>query len=438
MLTFTIGCNTMLASTTWGGISIGCLLMVLTYGLGGISGAFFNPAICVASWMHSSMGGCGIASGTLVKYSLVQVLGAILGSVGASLMCHGSMDLTPSLGFGWFRAGLCELLYTFMLCFVALAMRVRKEEERIHHFGIATGFVMIAGLYGGGAISHGYFNPAVVLGLDVPKLFSGGFGWSLIYIVFQMVGAVLAVLLFRVVRPEEFNRSKRGPVPELASELIGPFMIVLTLGLNIMGKSPATGFAVAASLISMTYALSGVSGAHFNPAVTLAVMVSGRELSDAPPKTVLQVFSSMFLQIAGGVLGAMLYTFIYFGGSFRLGPGSQPANWAVVNFAEFFFTFLLCYVFLCLTVSQTTRSGTVYGLAIGSCLTVGMNSVGAISGGALNPAVAIGIAASHRFSEGSLYAAGVYSLTHLVAGVFGAIVFKATHNGVDSETKGEH
>lgn len=183
---------------------------VLTYGLGGISGAFFNPAICVASWMHSSMGGCGIASGTLVKYSLVQVLGAILGSVGASLMCHGSMDLTPSLGFGWFRAGLCELLYTFMLCFVALAMRVRKEEERIHHFGIATGFVMIAGLYGGGAISHGYFNPAVVLGLDVPKLFSGGFGWSLIYIVFQMVGAVLAVLLFRVVRPEDCGAAMNG------------------------------------------------------------------------------------------------------------------------------------------------------------------------------------------------------------------------------------
>jgi aquaporin Z len=59
--------------------------------------------------------------------------------------------------------------------------------------------------------------------------------------------------------------------------------------------------------------------------------------------------------------------------------------------AEFLFTFALCYVVLNVATAQGTSGNSFYGLAIGFTVMVGAYSVGAISGGAFNPAVAVGI-----------------------------------------------
>merc|ERR1719272_2254669 len=170
---------------------------------------------------------------------------------------------------------MCEVLYTFMLCFVVLNVAVSKKHAGNNQFyGLAIGFCVIAGAYGAGAVSGGCFNPAVAFGIDVSSAMRG-FGWCFAYLAFEMIGAALAAVLFAVVRPGDFDRGdEESLVPRLTSEFLGTFVLVLTVGLNVLGKSPAGAFSIAAALTSMIYALGDVSGAHFNPAVTVAVVCS--------------------------------------------------------------------------------------------------------------------------------------------------------------------
>merc|ERR1719189_1637230 len=221
-----------------------------------------------------------------------------------------------------------------------------------------------------------------------------GFGWCLAYAICEFCGAVAAALLFKIVRPQEFNAEK-SPLADVVSELLGTFILVLTVGLNVLAKSPAGAFSIAASLMCMIYALGNVSGAHFNPAVTVAIFTSGRCKALSP------VVAGKFVaaQLAGGFIAALTYSSIYKGDSFPLGPGAGY-SWTQVAVAEVLFTFLLCYAVLCVAVSEMTKSVAMFALVIGSCVTVGGNAIGAISGGSLNPAVSVGISMGHIIMAG--------------------------------------
>merc|ERR1719191_145039 len=131
-------------------------------------------------------------------------------------------------------------------------------------------------------------------------------------------------------------------------------------------------------------------------------------------------------QIAGGVAAAFTYALIYSGHTFALGP--QPGyKWAQVAVAETIFTFILCYVVLCTAVINKTKSDNLFGLAIGSCVTVGGFAIGSISGGSLNPAVSIGIAASQIMNGGMFYKALIYSAFEFIGGGVAAAIASVTH-----------
>merc|ERR1719158_457258 len=118
------------------------------------------------------------------------------------------MDLGPSKGFGWLELGVVEALYTCMLCFVVLNCAASKKnnppDNGNQFYGLAIGFVIVAGGYAGGPISGGAFNPAVAFGIDVSSA-GLGFGWCFAYLGYEMIGAGLAAILFRFIRPEEFG-----------------------------------------------------------------------------------------------------------------------------------------------------------------------------------------------------------------------------------------
>jgi len=427
LLVFTVGCNVLGKTPVWAGVSIACVLMVAIYALGGVSGANFNPAVSLALGISKQMKGPGMEWKDVAIYMGTQIIAGIVAAFSYAILFWNAFNLGPSKGFGALSAGLCETIYTFMLCFVVLNVAcARKYSERDGNqwYGLAIGFVIIAGAYGAGVVSGGCFNPAVAFGIDTSSA-GLGFGWCIAYTIFEFVGAALAAVAFKLVRPGDFaNDPDREPglASQLISEFLGTFMLVLTVGLNVLGNSPAGAFSIAASLMCMIYALGDVSGAHFNPAVTVAILAS--KLCDdlTPKKAGLYIIT----QVAGGVVAAFVYTLIYHGHTFPLGaqPGYKLSQVAV---AETIFTFVLCFVVLCTAVHSKTASKSMFGLAIGSCVTVGGFAIGSISGGSLNPAVSFGIASSQILNAGAFWTALSYSFFELVGALAAAGVVSVTH-----------
>ena len=71
-----------------------------------------------------------------------------------------------------------------------------------------------------------------------------------------------------------------------AVELIGTFFLVLTIGMTVIepGAGTLAPLAIGSALMVMVYAGGHISGAHYNPAVTLAVWMRGRcAAADVPP-----------------------------------------------------------------------------------------------------------------------------------------------------------
>ena len=134
---------------------------------------------------------------------------------------------------------------------------------------------------------------------------------------------------------------------------------VLTVGLNVLGGSPAGAFSIAAALMVMIYALGDVSGAHFNPAVTIAIAGCGRNKI-----TPADIGAYIAAQLAGGVAAGFSYKALYGGKSFGLGPVGGH-SWGEVAVAESVFTFVLCFVVLSVAISEKTSAPEFFGLAIG-------------------------------------------------------------------------
>merc|ERR1719337_544045 len=170
----------------------------------------------------------------------------------------------------------------------------------------------------------------------------------------------------------------------------------------------------------MIYALGGVSGAHFNPAVTVALTLAGK----SPPGDIPHYMAA---QLLGGLAASLSYTGLV-GKAVPLTPGPGH-SWSDAAFAEILYTFVLCFVVLnvaTLSGKHLTNGGKasqIYGLAIGFCIVVGGYAIGAVSGGSLNPAVSIALDTTNAIKGGSwsnclAYSAFEFIGAGLAAGAF--------------------
>ena len=201
---------------------------------------------------------------------------------------------------------------------------------------------------------------------------------------------------------------------KLLMEAIGTFFLVLVIGLTVM--SPGAGamapLAIGGILMVMVYAGAHVSGAHYNPAVTLAVWLRGAcKVADVPGYVAAQ---------AMGASAAALVVRICKPGSAvaAMQPEVVPAL-----AAEMAFTFALAYVVLHVATSKQTAGNSYFGLAIGGTVMAGAYAVGNISGGVFNPAVAVGLTLMGLSSLGNLW---LYLLANCAGGVLAALVFRLT------------
>ena len=199
-----------------------------------------------------------------------------------------------------------------------------------------------------------------------------------------------------------------------ATEAIGTLFLVFTIGAAVRSGDPLAPLGIGAVLMAMIYAGGHVSGAHYNPAVTTAVLIRGRiELRDA--------IGYWTAQLAGSLIGACIVAVIVPAG--HAGPVSFSGHAMVAAVAaEFLFTFALCYVVLNVATSNDHPNNAFYGLAIGFTVVAGAVAAGHLSGGALNPAVVLGGITMGTMSGNMLLP---YVAVQILAAVAAGITFKA-------------
>lgn len=167
----------------------------------------------------------------------------------------------------------------------------------------------------------------------------------------------------------------------LLTEAIGTFFLVLAVGL-VTTQGPAMGaLAIGFTLMVMVYAGGRLSGAHYNPAVSLAAVLRGA----LPSRQLAPYWAAQF----AGAIAASLMTWKFMGHPPWVAAGelTTPLK-AVVG--EAIATFGLAYVVLHVAMSKATEGNSYFGLAIGGTVAAFAVVFGPITGGAFNPAVGLG------------------------------------------------
>ena len=209
--------------------------------------------------------------------------------------------------------------------------------------------------------------------------------------------------------------SETSTSSKLIAEFIGTFFLALTICTAAVHGSAGdyAPFAIAATLMVMIYAVGHISGAHFNPAVTVAVWLRGAcEKSDVVPY--------ISVQALAGVLAAIVSQEILLAE-----PSVTAIDMDATNAlaAEFLYTFALVYVILNVATSDATQGNGYYGAAISFVVLAGALTVGEISGGSFNPAVSGALLVSGAIELSDLW---IHLVPQFLAGVLAVQAFNSS------------
>jgi aquaporin Z len=197
------------------------------------------------------------------------------------------------------------------------------------------------------------------------------------------------------------------------TEFIGTFFLVLVVALT---GNPA---AIGVTLTVMVFAGGHISGAHYNPAVTLAVLMRGKVSSQ-------DAIIYMVVQVIAAIVAALLAKW-YMG---DMGAATMDLSGKIVKafLGELIGTFALAYVVLNVATSKGTTGNSFYGLAIGLTVFAMASTFGSVSGGAFNPAVAVGATVVKAFAFKNIW-------IYLVACFGGAFLAALVFNFINEEDK---
>jgi aquaporin Z len=214
---------------------------------------------------------------------------------------------------------------------------------------------------------------------------------------------------------KKVNQDQPGTFRKYVVEFIGTFFLVMTICMTINSDlSWLSAIAAGMMLVAITYSGYQLSGGHFNPAVSLASYLRGKlDAGDLLPYIV--------AQFLGGVLASMLAGFLL------TSIGHKPYETieleiAPALIAEILGTILLVYVYLNVTTAKKTKGNEFYGLAIGL-------TFGAITPGAFNPAIALGLTMADCTSWSSIW---VFLVANFVGGALAAFISQYV-NGPNAE-----
>jgi len=206
---------------------------------------------------------------------------------------------------------------------------------------------------------------------------------------------------------------------KLVAEAIGTFFLVFTVGQTVLapGAGQFAPLAIGFVLAIMIYATGHVSGGHLNPAVTLGIFLRGRA-------TAAELVGYWIAQVLAGILAALVVRYL----KTDIAPAMTALPVAPALLAEFLFTFALVFMVLNVATARGTEGNSYFGFAIGGTVLVGAYAVGAISGGAFNPAVAVGMVVMSLARAADLW---IFLVANLAGGAAAALVFNAFDLGGD-------
>ena len=198
------------------------------------------------------------------------------------------------------------------------------------------------------------------------------------------------------------------------TEFIGTFFLVLTIGLAVLSGTALAPLAIGAALMVMVYMGGHVSGGHYNPAVSVAILIRGKmDAADLVPYFVSQL---------AGALAAAAMVHVILGKTVPVAPSGSTISALLV---EILYTFALVIVVLNVATSKKTEGNSYYGLAIGFTIAAAAFAGGPVSGGAFNPAVGIGTVVMHGLlGDGSYGHVWLYVVGPLIGGVAAAGIFR--------------
>ena len=203
------------------------------------------------------------------------------------------------------------------------------------------------------------------------------------------------------------------------AEFIGTFFLVFVIVLVAQnGTGALAPLAAGATLVAMAYAASPISGAHFNPVVSLGMMLHGKLSRQDFPYYLLA-------QLLGAALAALISTFLLRSSQ---GPGDGAVSHEVLPalLAEFFGAFALTYVALHMASVRSKEGNAHYGPAVGFALLGLTYALDDLSGGAFNPAVALGLSIGHLVHWEEIW---VYLLGNLLGGAAAATALQVMQEG---------
>lgn len=305
---------------------------------------------------------------------------------------------------------LAEFVGTFVLCFTVGCCGLSPALSRWGPLAVAL--VLMAMVYAAGPISGGHLNPAVSLSLGMVGAIPCGTAvkYSAVQLVAGISAAACCCLLFSPRSTSIEPVAPFGVWHALLAELVYTFMLALVVSSSVVPernnpKDDANqfyGLATGLVIVAGGYSVQNISGACFNPAVSLGSALAGTGWSYG--------FAWTAAELLGSILAAMAFHALW---PEELVLPMRGQGEVVPSLLRRCGGECLGTFFLVLTVGlNVTMSSPASALSAAAALTCMVYSLGNLSGGHFNPAVTVAVAASGR---------GCCSVAYILSQILGAV-----------------
>lgn len=192
-------------------------------------------------------------------------------------------------------------------------------------------------------------------------------------------------------------------------EAIGTFFL-------LSGAALAGPVGASLALMVMIYAGGHISGAHYNPAITIAMLLRKKIKAT-------ESGGYFIAQFSGAILSALILSFVFdAGGNVDCTIPNESLMKQIA--AELLGTFALAYVVLNVATARGTAGNSYFGLAIAATVLAMAYLFGRYSGGVFNPAVGLGLSINKSLCWQQLW---IYFVAPVAGAVLGAIVFEVVN-----------